>query len=242
MLVDPYINESSLDGKDTVRISREQASRFAKEIADDFNPLHDIDAKRFCVPGDLLFAMVLAKYGITRHMQFRFAGMVTEEVTLVLPPEAPELVLKGLNDKEYLRVEHTGENSRDRALINNLTQSYVTFSGHTFPHVLIPLMQAQGVMINPARPMVMYESMLIDLLNLQASDIQLNLDREKTRLEVNGKRGNVCLAFNLTANGELIGRGEKHMLVSGLMPFDQAAVDEVIRDYNLWKQQYQGQP
>lgn len=239
MLITPYINETRADDRDTVRISREQASAFAKEVADDFNPLHDIDAKRFCVPGDLLFALVLAKYGITKHMQFTFAGMVTEEVTLVLPEEAPQLVLKGLNDKDYLRVEHTGENSRDTDLINNLTQSYVTFSGHTFPHVLIPLMQAQGVMINPARPMVMYESMLIDLLRLDATEITLNLDQEKTQLEVNGKRGNVCLAFNLTSQGQLIGRGEKHMLVSGLMPFDQTAIDQVITDYNLCKQQYQ---
>ena len=42
-----------------VSVTREQASRFAKSIADDCNPLHDIDAKRFCVPGDLLFSMVL---------------------------------------------------------------------------------------------------------------------------------------------------------------------------------------
>lgn len=239
MLVTSYLNTPHTSEPATVTFTREQASAFAKEVADDFNPLHDIDAKRFCVPGDLLFAMVLSRYGVTRHMRFMFAGMVTDETELVLPDEAPELVINGINNKEYLRVEHTGENSRDAALIDGLVQSYVTFSGHTFPHILIPLMQEQNVMINPDRPMVMYESMLIDLDRLDMEAVKLQLDEDKTRLTVNGKRGNVCLAFNLTSNGETVGRGEKHMLVSGLRPFEQEVVDQVIEEYNRRKQHYQ---
>jgi len=48
-----------------IHFSRQQASRFAKEVAGDFNPIHDQEAKRFCVPGDLLFALVLSKYGLS---------------------------------------------------------------------------------------------------------------------------------------------------------------------------------
>ena len=33
-----------------ISIVAEQASMFAKEVAHDFNPLHDVDAKHFCVP------------------------------------------------------------------------------------------------------------------------------------------------------------------------------------------------
>ena len=32
---------------DKMTFTRQQASDFAKQIADDFNPLHDTDAKRF---------------------------------------------------------------------------------------------------------------------------------------------------------------------------------------------------
>ena len=39
-----------------VSFTRQQASDFAKKVGDDFNPIHDVTAKRFCVPGDLLFA------------------------------------------------------------------------------------------------------------------------------------------------------------------------------------------
>ena len=45
-------------------IAAEQASQFAKRMAGDYNPIHDPDARRFCVPGDLLFALVLAQHGL----------------------------------------------------------------------------------------------------------------------------------------------------------------------------------
>ena len=44
-----------------VVISAEQASRFAKGVAGDYNPIHNPGARRFCVPGDLLFTLVLTK-------------------------------------------------------------------------------------------------------------------------------------------------------------------------------------
>ncbi len=237
MLTDQYYSETN--GK--ITFTRQQASDFAKKIADDFNPLHDLNSKRFCVPGDLLFSLVLAKYGITKHMRFTFSGMVTDEVTLTLPEESSQLSIMGDNNKEYLSIEHSGDNSRDSLLIDNLTRSYVTFSGHTFPHILIPLLEKQGVMINPDRPMVMYQSMLIDLDRLNLTNLKLELDKEKTVLNVNGKRGNVCLAFNLTAGTEIIGRGEKHMVVSGLKPFEKESVDKVIADYTQWKKDFSSQ-
>lgn len=242
MLVDAFYQPSDAGQLSVASFTREQASRFAKEIADDFNPLHDIDAKRFCVPGDLLFALVLANYGVSQQMAFTFKGMVTEETRLVLPAPATALAINGDNGKQYLTVDIAGASSDSPELIDSLTKSYVTFSGQTFPHVLIPLMLEENVMINPARPMVMYESMLIDLERLDLAAITLELDKDSTRLDVNGKRGNVCLAFNLLGADGIVGRGEKHMLLSGLQPYDQQAVDRIVDDYNLSKQAYQPAP
>ena len=39
--------------------TRQQGSDFAKLVAHDFNPIHDPESKRFCVPGDLLFAVMI---------------------------------------------------------------------------------------------------------------------------------------------------------------------------------------
>ena len=68
-----------------VSFTRHQASSFAKQIANDFNPLHDEDAKRFCVPGDLLFSLALAKSGLSQQMTFTFSGMVSDGIELTFP-------------------------------------------------------------------------------------------------------------------------------------------------------------
>lgn len=64
------------------QFTRQQASHFAKLVAGDFNPIHDEDSKRFCVPGDLLFAVLLQKEGISQKMRFDFSGMVSDGVAL----------------------------------------------------------------------------------------------------------------------------------------------------------------
>jgi hypothetical protein len=236
MLIDQYYNSN--ENSEKISISRQQASDFAKSIADDFNPLHDVETKRFCVPGDLLFSLVLSKYGVSNHMEFTFSGMVTEKVTLNMPVNSPELSFCGDNGKEYLAITTSGSNSSDTELIDSLTRSYVTFSGHTFPHILVPLMKKEGVMINPKRPMLMYQSMLLDIKNFNVRNINLELDHEKTQLVVKGKRGNICLAFNLKSNNEIIGCGEKHMIASGLMAYEQEAIEEIINNHNQWKQAF----
>lgn len=93
-------------------------------------------------------------------------------------------------------------------------------------------------MINPKRPMVMYQSMSIDLLRLDLNDISLEFDEEKTTVETEGKRANICLAFKLRCDNEVIGHGEKHMLVSGLLPFDENAIAGITADYSQWKKNY----
>jgi len=234
MIIDQYFNEPN--GR--ISFTREQGSNFAKEMAHDFNPLHDVDSRRFCIPGDLLFSIVLAKYGISQHMEFVFSGMVVAGVELVLPEPATELHLKDSDDREYLRVKRTGETSREESLIQNLTQSYVEFSGQTFPHILVPLLAEQQVMINPDRPMVIYENMIIDLDRL---DIERPLLQEDyNQLEISGKRGSVELAFNLVEGGDIVGRGKKHMLLSGLREYDEKASSDAIARYNDTKKAHKG--
>ena len=222
MIIDQFFSEPN--GR--ICFTREQGSDFAKQMAHDFNPLHDADAKRFCIPGDLLFAVVLARYGISQHMEFIFSGMVSAGVELVLPEPSGELHINDMDGREYLRVKRAGETANAESLIQNLTQSYVEFSGQTFPHILVPLLAEQQVMISPDRPMVIYQSMTIDLDRLDIANPLLKGDYNK--LEINGKRGSVELAFHLEDGGEVVGRGKKHMLLSGLREYDEDVVASAI--------------
>jgi hypothetical protein len=233
MLLEQYYQENHQG----IHFSRQQASRFAKEVAGDFNPIHDPEAKRFCVPGDLLFALVLSKYGLSQRMRFLFSELVGDGVQLSLPDStAPQLDIYGDNGKKYLSLFREGDTSDDQKLIQDLTSSYVRFSGQTFPHVLVPLMSQKQVMINPDRPLVIYESMAINLQRLDIADPQLELTG--TNLDVSGKRGKVCLEFQLKASGEIVGQGEKNMILSGLRAFEADKVDTLVAGYNARKQSY----
>ncbi|WP_456406637.1 DUF3581 family protein [Thiolapillus sp.] len=213
-----------------IRVSRQQASDFAKKVANDFNPLHDTDSKRFCVPGDLLFGLVLNQYGLSQNMRFVFSGMVGDGIELLFPESATEtFVISGSNGKEYLRVERSGGNSRDKLLVSRLVEAYVAFSGHAFPYILVPLMEAHDVMINPGRPLIIYENMEIHLDRLDIADPALKLSG--TCFNIEGKRGLVQLKFTLHDNDEIIGKGTKNMVLGGLRPFDAARMQTVVDDY-----------
>ncbi|WP_108125204.1 DUF3581 domain-containing protein [Saccharospirillum mangrovi] len=219
-----------------VLISADQASNFAKDVAGDFNPIHNPDAKRFCVPGDLLFALVLQRYGVSERMAVRFSGMVGDNVPLVFPEVDEGVVdIQDTNGKAYLHLEHGGKTSHDAQLIEQLTRHYVAFSGHNFPFIMVPLMEKHGVMFNPKRPLVIYESMAFELNRLDIQNPEMEL--ANTSLDVNGKRGDAHFEFNITADGEVVGTGSKKLIVSGLMPYDSAAMDDMVEQFEVLKQQ-----
>ena len=233
MFLDKYYNQEN----DKISFTRLQASDFAKQIADDFNYLHDTDAKRFCVPGDLLFSLVLANSGLSQEMTFVFSGMVSNDIKLTFPKQIQNSAAI-IDDagKEYLRITCQGKCTTDEQAIESLIRSYVEFSGHTFPHILVKLMAENNVMINPDRPMVLYESMSIHLDELDFTEVMLSLS--STTLSIEGKRGNACLSFDLVAAGHVIGHGKKHMLLSGLREYDQQTIDTLVREYNDKKVNY----
>ncbi len=222
---------------DKISFTRQQASDFAKQIADDFNPLHDINAKRFCVPGDLLFSLVLERAGLHQEMSFTFSGMVTDGIALNFPSEiSSSASIVDDKQKEYLNMTVSGHCTKNSTAIEALTRAYVEFSGHTFPHILVELMKENKVMINPTRPMIMYESMSIHLDNVEFQDIALQLS--STTLDIDGKRGNACLSFDLVSQGSVIGHGKKFMLLSGLRDYCQDTIDNIVTQYNDTKALY----
>jgi Protein of unknown function (DUF3581). len=90
-------------------------------------------------------------------------------------------------------------------------------------------------MINPDRPLIIYESMEIHLDRLDLEDPVLNLSG--TSLDVQGKRGKVALEFTLDDGGKTVGHGIKNMVLSGLRPFDAERMQEVVEDYHRRMQQ-----
>lgn len=212
----------------TFSFTREQGSGFAKNIAGDINPLHDITAKRFCVPGDLLFAVVLSKGGISQHMRFDFSGMVSDGTQLLIQQlDENDSAIQDENDKQYLKIHREGDITTDEELIRHIICQYVEFSGQTYPGIMLPLLAEQNVMLNPDRPLAIYQSMALtlDRLNLDKP----TLESSQSTLTVNGKKGSALLQFNLVESGEVVGRGEKSMVIGGMMPYVQSEVDRMTK-------------
>ncbi len=233
MNLEKYYN---LDGA-RLSFTRQQASDFAKSVAGDFNEIHDVGSKRFCVPGDLLFSVIIHHYGLRQTMGFSFSGMVGDDDVLILPEvNAREISIYDENDKKYLDISTNGAHSEDPQLIDSLTRSYVEFSGHTFPHVLVPLMREHNVMINTERPLVIYDHMRISLNTLDVDSVSLAFSESLFRLY--GKRGDVALNYDLLCNGEKVGKGQKKMVLSGLREFDQAKIDALVELYTERKEGY----
>lgn len=231
-----YLEPFFTDDAGTLRISAAQGSAFAKEVAGDFNPLHDADNPRFCAPGDLLFALVLARQGLASRMVFRFTGMVGADVPLTFSSNAGGCAVTDASGKTCLEVTSEGEVSRDGTLIESLVRRYVAFSGQNFPHILVPLMEQQGVMIHPERPLVIYECMSFELNDLSGGELEVSL--VDARLETNGRRGEARLGFRLHRDGETVGHGAKSLVLSGLREHDSAALKGLVERYAGWKAAY----
>ena len=230
-----------------LRFERDQGSRFAKTVAGDFNPLHDVEARRFCVPGDLLFVSLLSRYGVAAETSVEFDGMVDEKHEFEMPENIGEkFELSSADGKIFLTLLMSGQRMPASPFVEALSMRYVQFSGKTFPDILVPLMQQNEVMLNPARPLVIYKNMTISLheqcfdtagdnvLGNDKSgfdDLQLELDQQQTKLELQGKKGEAILNFTIQLNGVEIGTGRKNMILGGLRAYEQAVIDDVVHQY-----------
>lgn len=234
MFIDQYCTSLAAN---RFSFTREQASQFAKRVANDFNPLHDVDNSRFCVPGDLLFAKILLSEGLYSDMRVTFNGMVTDGVELeICTNDKGHKSIYDLAGKMYLDIERHGACNHDTLMIEQLVRSYVAFSGENFPNVFVPLMKSHGVMINTTKPLVIYDSMTLKMERIDL--VNPHLEAAGATLAVNGKRGRVTLNFIYRENGDVVGMGEKTMILSGLRPYDQQAIDIMIEKHIARQHQF----
>ena len=77
------------------------------------------------------------------------------------------------------RLKRSTEAAFDQTMIEQLVRSYVLFSGQNFPYILVPLMAEHNVMINPARPLAIYQSMSLHLDRLDLLSRRLSWPRTR---------------------------------------------------------------
>ena len=85
-------------------------------------------------------------------------------------------------------------------------------------------------MINCQRPLVIYERMEVEFNRLDLTHPEVEF--ASATFDVEGKRGVVTLNFDFKEDGEIVGKGIKRMVASGLKPYDQEAVDDLVQRFN----------
>ncbi|MFK7889625.1 MAG: DUF3581 family protein [Granulosicoccus sp.] len=242
-----HLNDYFTEIGRSVSFTESQASAFAKGVAGDFNPLHDPGHKRFCVPGDLIFSVLLHYFGIAGTSAVQFSGMLDGKTCMQLPELADEHTpIADANGKTLLSLFFQGTRINNADFIAALSEQYVRFSGKTFPDILVPLMREAEVMINPDRPMVIYKDMSIELsdavfpiLSEGAESLSaIRLELSGSDISIHGRKGAVNLQFTIAANGLLVGKGEKNMVLSGLRAYDDSAMQDVVSQYNQWRREW----
>lgn len=250
------ISDYFLQDGDAVCFEEAQASRFAKGVAGDFNPLHDPGSRRFCVPGDLLFSVLLARFGVAANTTVEFSGMLDGSTRMLLPKRASDVIdIVDSKGRALMSMNQSGVRFANDEFIERLCHAYVQFSGQTFPDILVPLMKSAEVMINPERPMVIYKNMTISF-NESAKELfdansagqlthlhqpmgdRLSLKSSGNDIDVNGRKAGVRLSFSIQADGQKIGKGEKNMVLGGLREYDDNAMMAVVDQYNVWRREY----
>jgi len=126
-------------------------------------------------------------------------------------------------------VARSGDTTTDKVFIEEFTLGYVAASGKNFPHTMKPLMESNGVMFNPDRPMVMYDSMTVTLDSLHAASPELEL--HNATLEANGKRGQVTLEYRLMSGDQALGTVSKRLVLGGLRPYCPDAMADVVAQF-----------
>jgi len=174
--------------------------------------------------------LAVERNGISEIMNFHFSGLVSADTPLIFPSKfSDKTTIVDERGKRYLEIEQIGPRFPNNIHVEQLIRAYVRFSGHNFPHILVPLMAEKGVMINPKRPLVIYQSMSLefDRLNFTKPSLQLS----HTNLDVEDKRGNADLHFEIFDGDQVVGHGVKHLILSGLRPYQQLAIDDMVAAY-----------
>ncbi len=96
-----------------------------------------------------------------------------------------------------------GEKSHDQAFIVNAVNNHVKFSGMNFPHIMVPLMEEQQMMIE-LNAFVIYESMEVEFIVELPHPVEILVT-----FDVEGSRRRLNL---IKEDGEVVGKGVKRMV------------------------------
>jgi len=135
-----------------------------KEVAGDFNPIHDPGCPPLLRARRIYFSLsYFWRFGLSTDMTFHFsrpAGLKTCPANFAKGADGTIQVCdqarQGVSGSRPQRRHNT-----DKVFIEEFTLGYVAAFGQNFPPHHEALMESNGVMFNPTGQLVMYDSMTV---------------------------------------------------------------------------------
>ena len=93
-------------------------------------------------------------------------------------------------------------------------------------------MAEQGWMINTLRPLVLYQSMSLEMEYFDFTN--LALQQVGAEFKAHGKRAEVRLIFELHDEERRVGRGSKTLIAGGLRPYEDGPMQVLVKNYANW--------
>ena len=131
------------------------------------------------------------------------------------------------------------------AVDNVITSSTVGYDGNSYTSNVsndqltnedfLTLMMEEMKMQDPTKPM---DSAAMMDSQLQMSTIESNLAMSESMEALRASYANSSLSTAANLIGKTVGNGEKHMVLSGLQPFQQSEMDALIDEFEARKANY----
>lgn len=218
-------------GNDVFRFIPTACSAYARNVAKDFNPIHSHLAKKYCVPGDLIFALITEMHGAHNYMRVDFLNRVGAECKLFFDTKRIALALLDVDKKLYAELATAGDKSVCPKRLKTVSNVVVSCTSGYFPYKLIDNLREENVMLSIRRSMVMLKSIEVELRNIHSAS-SLVAKYQSSGLELSGKRGEVKVYFQLfDDDGISVGFVTKTVLIIGIEKFNDKASKQYLDDY-----------
>ena len=210
-----------------VGISNNNVSKFAKEICNDFNPIHSNKKSKPIVPGDLFVVLFLLSNGLYKRTIIEFKKISYPIQKFIITKSSI------LNSKNESVVNFTLKDDivadSNSIFLSGFLREFCKISGTIFAQELEPIFIKYRKMPNPQKPRMLYESTQINLdkeiINLKVDFVQIKFLEPNVIILEN--QATVNFQILVLQSGRTIGLITKTLFCTNLEEYTQEKYEEL---------------
>lgn len=204
---------------------------YARNVVKDFNPIHNHLAKNYCVPGDLIFALMVERGGVHGSMRMDFLNRVGKDSEYIFVSGKAGMALLDRGNKVQAQLIGSGDASVCVKCISAVSDAVLSCTSSYFPYKMMRSLRAENLMLSGCRSLVILKSIEVNVSDLHfASDLTAVFC--SSSLRHSGRRGTIDAHFQLVGgNGQVLGQVIKTALIIGIERFNGKRSAQYLENY-----------